>query len=461
MKTLRRFLILIVLLFLASQLAFAQGISPAQARSIGDASSQSALNRPRDSSDDVYWDNRFAPQGVNGPVNAIAVNGNDVYVGGNFTTAGGVVVNSIAKWDGSNWSALGTGIFTSYGFAGTVYSIAISGNNVYVGGMFSLAGGTSANNIAKWNGNSWSALSSGTDGSVYALAANGTDVYVGGYFYSAGGVAVNSIAKWNGSTWSALGSGVSAPANIAPTPSASELLKPIPFTAPTPVPTPATPPPPPGKGIVNAIAVNGNDVYIGGNFMSVGGVAVSGIAKWNGSVWSTLGSGVGGVDTRYPSVSAVAVSANNVYVGGGFSNAGGITTSGIAKWDGASWSSLGNGIGGGSNPQVKTIAINGTDVYVGGGFSAAGSVLASNVAQWDGNNWSALGSGGDSSVYAIAASASGVYVGGYFAKAGSNAASDIALWNGSTWSPLAAPLQPSATSARTISPNGMAPTGRH
>src|SRR5438477_245468 len=40
----------------------------------------------------------------------LAVSGGDLYAGGKFTTAGGSAANYIAKWDGSSWSALGSGI---------------------------------------------------------------------------------------------------------------------------------------------------------------------------------------------------------------------------------------------------------------------------------------------------------------------------------------------------------------
>ncbi len=50
-----------------------------------------------------------------------------------------------------------------------------------------MAGGVEATNIAKWDGSSWSALGSGMDGFVSALAASGSDLYAGGYFTTAGG----------------------------------------------------------------------------------------------------------------------------------------------------------------------------------------------------------------------------------------------------------------------------------
>src|SRR6185503_4451417 len=145
-------------------------------------------------------------------VTALAVSGTNLYAGGQFSTAGGITVNRIAKWNGSSWSALGLGIGANDGFAG-VSALAVSGTNLYAGGYFTTAGSVFANCIAKWNGSSWSALGSGMNGRVGALEVSGSDLYAGGTFTMAtnsGGatVTVNRIAKWNGSSWSALGSGV-------------------------------------------------------------------------------------------------------------------------------------------------------------------------------------------------------------------------------------------------------------
>jgi len=406
--------------------ATARGESPVQPRA-------ALLN-----SDDAYWDDQFASLGVNGTVCAVATSGTDVYVVGNFTTAGGVMANGIAKWDGSTWSALGNGLGSRYpSYAGTVCAIAVSGSDVYVGGYFATAGGVSANNIARWNGstNSWSALGSGVDGNVSAIAVSGSDVYVGGYFWIAGGVPAQGIAKWDASTntWSALGSGLRAP-----------LVPPTPFTlllpAPTPVPTstpppPPSPPPPKQYAYVYAIALSGSDVYVGGYFTTAGGVSASNIAKWNGATntWSALGSGVIGT------VRAIVVSGSAVYVGGSFSSVGGITAGNIASWDSSSntWSALGNGIAG----TVNALTMSGSNVYAAGGFSVAGSVSANGIARWDGSAWSALSSGiagGYYSpvVYAIGVSGSNLYAGGEFTLAGGNPANHVARWDGGGWSAL-------------------------
>ena len=149
----------------------------------------------------------FGDGGPNAHVYALAVSGSDVYAGGDFTTAGGSAANNIAKWDGSSWSALGSGMNGD-----SVYALAVSGSDLYAGGDFTTAGGSAANYIAKWNGSSWSALGSGMGGQSLcdALAVSGSDLYAGGDFTTAGGSAANYIAKWDGSSWSALGSGMNS-----------------------------------------------------------------------------------------------------------------------------------------------------------------------------------------------------------------------------------------------------------
>jgi hypothetical protein len=150
--------------------------------------------------------------GPNSNVTAIAVSGSEVYVGGLFTKAGGVTANRIAKWNGSAWSSLGTG--SSNGVGGSIFSIfalAVNGPDVYVGGSFTIAGGRPVNRIAKWNGADWSALGtgiSGPDAQIQALAFSGGKLYAGGSFTNAGGIRVSSIASWDGTNWMSLGGGV-------------------------------------------------------------------------------------------------------------------------------------------------------------------------------------------------------------------------------------------------------------
>ena len=65
--------------------------------------------------------------------------------------------NPKSEW--TNWSGLGPGIDIGPG----IYAISINQSNgdVYIGGSFTSVGGVSAINIAKWDGTNWSGL--GTD----------------------------------------------------------------------------------------------------------------------------------------------------------------------------------------------------------------------------------------------------------------------------------------------------------
>jgi hypothetical protein len=133
----------------------------------------------------------------------------NVYVGGSFTTAGGSVSAScIAKWNGTSWSALGAGVGGTSPYVGSLLMDTNSGN-LYVGGLFTTAGGSPANYIAIWDGASWSTMGGGMNNYVYSLAMDASrNIYASGLFTMAGAANANCIARWDGTGWSALGSGL-------------------------------------------------------------------------------------------------------------------------------------------------------------------------------------------------------------------------------------------------------------
>jgi len=240
--------------------------------------------------------------------------------------------------------------FVMNGVDGPVYALAVADGNLYVGGRFATAGGVLANNIAKWNGSGWSALGSGVDDYVYALAVDGGNLYVGGNFTTAGGVSANHIARWDGSDWLALGSGMAS-----------------------------------GYPSIDALVLDGSgNLYVGGHFYTAGGVPANHIAIWNGSSWKALGGGIAGPNPHETTVYALAVSAggSNVYAGGNFTTAGGMSANCIALWNGSHWSALGSGMGG-SVPRIDALAVDGSgDVYAGGGFTTAGGKVSTRFAHW-------------------------------------------------------------------------------
>lgn len=322
----------------------------------------------------------------------------DLVVGGAFTSANGQLANNIARWNGTAWSPLGTGVTLNGNVAVAALAVMPNGDLI-AGGQFATAGGAPANCIARWNGSAWSPLGTGLSGFVHALVVmpNG-DLVAGGDFGSAGGAPAFNVARWNGVAWSAMGF----------TPTAS-----------------------PYSPTVRALAVlPSGELAVGGNFITTGGTTVNSIARWNGTAWSGLGGGVLG---SHGFVDSLALLSNgDLAVGGRFTTAGGVAANNVARWDGTTWSAIGVGAG----FQVSSLTTLPTgDLVAIGDFPAP----VVGVARWDGSAWQPLSIGTDGSVSASAKLANGdVLAGGDFTSIDGVAANHVARWNGTAWSPLGA-----------------------
>ncbi|MDX1479536.1 MAG: hypothetical protein R3301_17605, partial [Saprospiraceae bacterium] len=390
------------------------------------------------------WDgSTWSPlgSGLNSPVFSIVLSPQgDLYVGGAFNTAGGITANKVAKWDGAAWSALGTGMNN-----GWVYDLALSDNgDVYAGGDFTSVGDSTINRLARWDGTTWSSVGGGLNLTATALAFDGNgDLYVGGAFTVAGTTPVNRIAKWDGSTWSAFGSGMNNFVYDIEIVSPNEIYATGEFTQ-------------AGGAIANRIAkwdgavwtglgtglsswgyslarTSSGDIYVGGHFNTAGGMSAPRIAKWDGSAWSGVG---GGAD--HDVMATVLDTAGTLYIGGRFAVVDGVVAARVAKWDGTWTSFAGPGLLNGLSDRVygSAYAASG-DLYVCGEFTAAGTLAASRIARWDGAAWHALGSGLNNQVWDVAVAPNGdVYAGGGFNIAGGVSANRIARWDGTTWHPL-------------------------
>jgi hypothetical protein len=324
-----------------------------------------------------------------------------IYVGGLITAAGKTLASRIARWDGTNWNTVGGGTMGGASSANRVLAIAGRGSEVFVGGTFTNVGGINVSNIARWDGQNWWEMGFGFDSSVGALAVSQNAVYAGGGFTNVIDppftFPVNHIAMWDGFNWYSLGSGVNV------------------------------------NGTVNAIAVSGPNVYVGGTFTNASGVTANRIAMWNGGSWASLG--IGTQNGLNGTVLAIAVNGSDVYVGGTFTNAGTTVVRCIAKWDGANWFGLGSGATGTSTAEVRGLAFGGDGkLYACGRFTNMSGINASSIARWDGTKWEALGSGffADSSIVrgvGLAIRGNDVFAIGTFAAAGLTESSGIARWN--------------------------------
>ena len=174
------------------------------------------------------------------------------------------------------------------------------------------------------------------------------------------------------------------------------------------------------NGNVYATAVYNGELYVGGTFTQAGGISVSNIAKWNGTSWSAMPGIYGSLAT----VRALIVYNGELYAGGTFTQAGSLgsnTTINIAKWDGTNWSV----VGAGQNGRINAFAVYNSELYVGGGFTNA-------IAKWNGTTWSSVATGLNNNINALAVYNSELYAGGDFN--GSPAPSDyVAKWNGTSW----------------------------
>jgi hypothetical protein len=319
--------------------------------------------------DGVNWSALAGPngEGADSTVTAMTMYNGKLIVGGSFIEAGGEVVSGIASWDGTTWAPLigSSGIpGVTVAPLGFVSALTVYNGDLYVGGMFPRAGGTTTvNNIARWNGSEWFAVTGpsgfGTenDGSVIAPVWDLTTVdgvlVAAGEFTSAGGVAVNSVAGWNGSTWSSLGQPLADVTVMAVTSYNGRLVA--------------------------------SRSYTENNFN------VDDIVWRNGGQWSVLG---GDPQGRLDgSVRDLTNYSGMLVAGGFFTQVAGVTVNHVAAWNGSAWSGFTGPAGTGTNSTVYAVTLHQGFLIAGGLFSQAGGVNVSNIARWNGAAWSALPGG--------------------------------------------------------------------
>jgi hypothetical protein len=98
----------------------------------------------------------------------------------------------------SDWGPLGSGVSDGQGYIPTVYATTVYDGNLIAGGRFTQAGGVSTSNIARWDGTSWTPLGSGMNGWVEAFTVYDGHLIAGGHFTQAGGNPANYVARWDG-----------------------------------------------------------------------------------------------------------------------------------------------------------------------------------------------------------------------------------------------------------------------
>ncbi len=365
------------------------------------------------------FETQVGDPGLNSPVWSCAATninssvGPALYVGGQFSEAGGVAAKNIARWDGASWSPLGGGAVNG----GTVYALVIddAGGVLYAGGNFANMNALpGTRNIAKWTGLAWSDVGGGMgigNAGIRALAIYNGELYAGGFLNDIGGVTAHKIARFDGTNWHALpgdplgttdvvyalcvhddGDGAALYiggefTDAAGNANADNILR---FDGKTISPV--------GRGVnddVEALASFDGELYVAGQFVQathLDGTAITAhkIARWNSTTWSTLGSGVefnAALSNHVWSLASFDDGGGSaLYAGGNFFTPG----DQLARWDGVAWSSPGEVD---LNGAVKAMAtfddgaireVGGESLFITGLFTTVNGATANRIAQWRG-----------------------------------------------------------------------------
>lgn len=283
----------------------------------------------------------------------------------------------------------------------------------------------------------------------------------GGAFDTIGGIGSPQVAAWvpGDRTFTALGQGFTAPATSG--------------------------------AYVTAVATapradGGQDLYAAGKIVLSGGIPINGVARWDGSSWRPLGSGLGPIPPAFINVTYVMAGCPNgsLIIGGTFTSAGGLPATGLARWDGTTWSIPATVAGGG----VSTVAcLPDNSLIIGGSFTSVngepiiriaqiqngivtpmggeqignvsslaitpnGTVYATSDAptmriwRWDDGAWTQIGSATTTqytwdlgAAKVISLSDDTIALAGYFTSLNGEAIANLARYDGASWAQIGSP----------------------
>lgn len=324
-----------------------------------------------DASSDADPDNFFFPTASNGfddEVSTILAPGDgSLVVGGQFQIAGGRPAARIAGWNGANWFPIGNG------FTGKVVHVVRWGTNLVALASSDRRGGVVPFPYV-WNGTIWKAIHQGlADGMAASLVVHEGQLLGSARFSGPDGIQRPYLARWNGTEWGPVGEPMEGQGltRFASGPNGLhafmdqivlrfdgirwEQLGGI-FNEP-----------------IASLLDSPSGLFVSGAF-TFGGTDRGRVARWNGTSWVPVGDGLGGIPPYVSYAQTLASDGQNLYAGGFFTLPGSTNVVGIARWDGTRWTSLRNqeAYQGLEDNHVRTLAWADGRLYAGGYFLRTG-----------------------------------------------------------------------------------------
>lgn len=185
------------------------------------------------------------------------------------------------------------------------------------------------------------------------------------------------------------------------------------------------------NGTIRTLAVYNGELYAGGQFTNAGGATVNGVAKWDGNNWSSVG-----LNANY--LNKLFVHNNELFACGSFLFPGPVSSA-VVKFNGLTWEAdtiIQYTVGG-----LKNFTTFNSDLYVVGNINFlninGNYIFYGDIAKWNGTNWDTLNGGIDGYHLTFLNDAevfnNELYVGGHFTSASGVPANNIARWNGLGW----------------------------
>ena len=354
--------------------------------------------------------------GVSGEVRALAVYNGALIVGGAFTSAGGLVgTRAIARWNGTSWSALGGDIDPPTGGAAAVNALFVHDGRLFVGGDFAGVSGVASADAAVWTTAGWEAITGtaeGTNTVVNSFTLHNGAVYAGGRLMTPSSE-LRAAARYDNGAWDIV------PGTIT------------------------------GNSLVRAIASYDGRLVATGHFVAiVGSPTPTSAIAWDGSQWTSLADTV---DPLRVSIGPGGHHCSVVYdgklvMGGGIGFEGVTANNCLLTWDGTRWGTFAKGFD--AIPVAMLRDEDGSIIFT-GGFRVAGGRRVNGVVRWDGSAFQPIGSGivhpqstntADGG-FDLARHNGEIYVAGQCSAPSLN--SGVAKWNGSAWVRPATAANPS------------------